>query len=313
MAYKPSPAVAEVLEWALSEIKKAPYEVSTRWAFYQVVQNYGYSKDDYAKFKAYTSKARKQFYNGWHPTTFTDDTRSIDFRGHGYSDPKEWMEHFKDEECVLSKRAEQDNILLVLYEAEAMSAQFEHYLSPLYISSSPFKGDASIRHKWNIATRLAQWRTQWRQKPIVVLYFGDLDPKGLQIPRSALYDIYRWLWMNLPGSERVQFGNLEYAEECEGSEEFWSTQSKLGDEDRVFTWKRIGLSKEQVETLDIPDNPEKPGQYQWEALGDEDAGNMILEAVAPYWDVKVNKEVEEQEDEATEHWKKILKKVLKNE
>ena len=82
-------------------------------------------------------------------------------------------------------------------------------------------------------------------KPIQILYFGDYDKKGLQIFNSALKDIR--LWCNVK-----------------------------------FNVERVGLTLEQAQSLNIPDNPNKPNTYQWEALNDEQAGKLILDAVGRY-------------------------------
>ena len=74
--------------------------------------------------------------------------------------------------------------------------------------------------------------------PIKVFYFGDRDPKGEQIDQSALADIEDW---------------------C----------------DIPFEFQRMGLSAEQALAMGVPENPEKPGEYQWEALTDGQAASLI--------------------------------------
>ena len=139
---------------------------------------------------------------------------------------------------------EQDCYVQLWFEADAMLGQFEHYTKDYRVSLVPFRGDPSISFKWQIAKKLEQVAEKYG-KPIQILYFGDYDKKGLQIIDSALKDIRLW------------------------------SQCK-------FDVKRVGLTLEQAHELDIPDNPDRPNSYQWEALNDEQAGKLILDAVKKY-------------------------------
>ncbi len=318
MTYRPTPDVSKILEWAKQEIDAVPYEVTSRWAFYQVVQKYGIGKGMYRKFLKWTSRARKAFWNGWHPALLADDSRGIRLpvrtvaktenldllmQGGGYDDPEEWFEHFPEERCTLSVQARQRDVLLVLFEAAAMSSQFDYYLDPLRVVTAPFQGDASIRHKWEIARFLDRQHKQYPDKRIVVLYFGDLDPKGLEIPRNALRDIWKWL-----GAEDIE-SELAYnvlLGERMGLGEVWQ------DVDDKFRWIRVGLTPDQVGRLNIPENPEKPGAYQWEALSDAQAGRLILQTVHGFWKEDVVKEVEAAERRAERKWQGLLRAPVRS-
>lgn len=135
----------------------------------------------------------------------------------------------------------QDCYVQIWFEAEAMHGQFEYYMKEYRTSLIPFRGDCSIPIKWEIAKKLEAMATKYA-KPIKILYFGDYDEKGLQIYHSALKDIKAWC-------------NVE------------------------FDVERVGLTLEQADRLNIPDNPLKPHTYQWEALNDEQAGNLIVNAL----------------------------------
>ena len=78
-----------------------------------------------------------------------------------------------------------------------------------------------------------------------VLYFGDYDDKGFMIPEAVKDCLETW------GSN--------------------------------VSWKRIGLTKEQVEKYDLPENPDRKGRYQWEALPDEGAEEIISSALLNLW------------------------------
>lgn len=131
------------------------------------------------------------------------------------------------------------------FEARAMENQFWYYTKEYYVTMVPFGGDASIAYKWEIAKRL-EGRHEQYHKPIVILYFGDCDKKGFMIPESALNDIRDWCIVD-------------------------------------FEFIRCGLTLEQAKKYRLPENPERLGQYQWEALSDEQAGELILSNLKKYW------------------------------
>jgi hypothetical protein len=50
-----------------------------------------------------------------------------------------------------------------------------------------------------------------------------------------------------------------------------------------FDFETIGLTGEQAKDFGLPENPEKPRSFQWEALDDKDAKKLIVdEGVAKY-------------------------------
>jgi hypothetical protein len=141
-----------------------------------------------------------------------------------------------------------------------MTQQFEHYTE--HITLRPMGGQASIEYKWRTAKALEQ-ATQRYSTPIVILYFGDLDTAGGIISEVIERDVRKW---------------------CEVD----------------FEFIRCGLNAEQVARYNVPENPEKPGEYQWEALSDEGAREIITTNVAPYLRHDAFEDVEKQEDEATQ-------------
>jgi hypothetical protein len=139
---------------------------------------------------------------------------------------------------------EQDVYVQLWFEAEAMHGQFEHYTKPYRVSLIPFRGDLSIPMKWQIAKKLEQIATTYN-KPIQILYFGDYDKKGFQIIESAIRDIKAW---------------------CNSE----------------FDIERVGLTLEQARAFNLPENPDHPDAYQWEALEDNQARELILGSIDRY-------------------------------
>lgn len=241
--YNPTPAVARVLDAALTYIEAAPYAVGLRWVFYRLLQD-GYldSKEDYAKLKGWASTARKRFYNGWHPDTLVDEGRKID-SPLAPSDRKRELTRLHNYVDIIPDLFEdQDEVPLLVFEAATMSGQFE-YFAP-WADRAAFRGDASIPHKWNIAKRCDALAERYDCKPIHILYFGDLDPKGLQIPKSAMADVFEWIE---PGT------------------------------DLYFT--RCGINPGDASRFNLPEKSLKPGTYEWESLSSKDAGVLIREGL----------------------------------
>jgi len=235
--YKPQPEQAALLDGAYDLVESVPYKVTARWLFYRLLQEaYFKDKDDYkGKFLPLLSKARKSFYKKWTPETLADDTRITVIRGNGWPSENEFLEAVGRAVCTLDKWQEQEYYAEIWFEAKAMKAQFEHYTA--HITLRPFGGDASIYFKWQIAQELAEKFEQYN-KPIVILYFGDMDAKGFQIPKSAVKDIREWAKVD-------------------------------------FEFIRCGLNPGDEVTYNIPENPDKPGTYQWEALSDDAARTLI--------------------------------------
>jgi len=277
MEYKPHGKTKESLDWCLKRIESVPYNVTARWLFYRYIEevlkpNGLYvSKKQYKPFLQWTARARKRFYNGWRPDTLTDDTREAHIRGFGYQNEEQWLEQFKNQTCTLDKYVSQEKIIEVWFEAEAMCSQFSYHTSPYHITMRPFKGDASIDYKWKTAKHL-ELLGEYR-KPIVILYFGDYDKKGLQIPESAVKDIKEW--SQVP-----------------------------------FQFIRCGINKKQILDWGLIESFDKEGTFQWEALSEDKAKDLIVGNIEKYWSIKQVKEVEAQEAEITERWKTLIEEAL---
>lgn len=258
MAYNPSPETKKILDEAMATLQSVPYEVTARWLFYRLVQGgfFPNKKSYKSKFLPMLSKARKNFYGGWTPETLADDTRQALKRGGGYRDETDFIESIIDDAvCILNKHQHQKNYCELWFEAKAMKSQFEYYTK--HITLRPFGGDPSINYKWEIAKDL-EWAASYYGLPVVILYFGDLDPKGLTIPENAIKDIRKW---------------------CTADFDFYRAGLNPGDEHRY----------------NIQENPDRPGTFQWEALDDSTAKELITRTIKKFLDVDLfKKTVEEQ-------------------
>lgn len=263
-AWNPDLKTREILSKAMDYVNEVPYQVSARWLFYRLLQDGIYrGKEDYKnRFLPALSKARKAFFEGWRPDTLADETRKPIYRGTGYDNVSDWLAVLQRGgfRCNLNLWTRQKNYVELWFEAAAMQQQFEHHSQS--ITLRPFRGDPSIDYKWKIAEYLKNRFEKYR-KPVVILYFGDLDPKGLKIPESAMADIRKWA--GVP----IQF-------------------------------IRCGLNPGQPEKLNIPENFEKPGTYQWEALDDSTAEALITESVERWVDKGAFEEIRADAQKAEE-------------
>jgi hypothetical protein len=175
-------------------------------------------------------------------------------RGQGFADQRAWLEAMGAQKCRLDRWAARSSYTEIWYEAKAMTGQFEYYTKD--ITLRPFGGQPSIPYKWQVVPHFAEIRKNYPDKSIIVLYFGDNDTAGNQIPKSAVADI-----------------------------EYWCSERGI-----QFSFFRDGLNDGQEIELDIPENPEHPGTYQWEALSDEAAKTIITQALARIPDLSVNDE-----------------------
>lgn len=234
-------------------VNSVDYKVSLRWVFYALLQEGIFRhKDDYKYWVKISSRARKRYWDGWRPDTLSDDTRWRIARADGYktykaavSDLPRYLSQYVD--LAIDHFFQQGYYVELWFEAKAMSCQFQHYTAG--IDLVPFGGDASIPFKHAIAVHLDECAEKYN-KPVRILYFGDCDPKGLQIPDSAVTDIRAW---------------------C----------------DTDFEVIPCGLTLDQATRYNLPENPEKPGQFQWEALNDDHASEIIRSAMSSCLDTRL--------------------------
>lgn len=252
------PRTRRLLDAAMEHVKSVDYGVPLRWIFYRMIQYYGLTKNDYNSFKTTIIRARKKRHRGWAPYTLTDETRAIYKFSDGYDSVTDWINRLRYHgvKCNLNKHQGQKYLVQVWFEAQAMYEQFAKYTAPYYVTLVPFRGDVSLPIKWKLAQEIRE--ALINGVPVKILYFGDLDQKGMTIPTSAVTDIREWASKPEPESEYVA---------------------------PDFDFIRVGLNPEHVNKYELPENPERPGQYQWEALDDSAAAEMITTALDQYIDL----------------------------
>lgn len=275
--WQPREKQRQILERGWYWKESVPYGVSARWIFYKL---YDYDqlfrvpkKNAYHNlFLPLFSKARKQFYDQWRPDSLTDDSRTEELGGFGYFDEMEWLQvGIGERECILDRWQDAESYLEIWFEAFAMIEQFRYFAPD--ISLVPFRGDASIEYKWRIARRLEQMSGRYEGKPITILYFGDLDQKGLEIPENALRDITAWC--SIP-----------------------------------FEFIRCGLNKGDEVRFGLGSSVDKADSYQWESLSHEQARELIVPNVERFISQRLFSEIEQREQEATKKFQESIKELI---
>jgi len=244
MAWEPMEKTRKVLDLSIEIAQGVPYTPTARYVFYRIYQALGLKKTDYKNFLKLTSRARKEYYGDWRPDTLADGGRTVLGAFDGYQDLEDWFEWAKSRRPKMAPIF-QDNLVYIGFEADAMKGQFEHYLGVYGMPLLAFRGDPSIPFKWTISQMIKTDLAKYPGKTVYFLYFGDYDPKGLSIPEHAMEDISKWAGVPIK-------------------------------------FVRLGLNTEHIEKYDIPDHLEKPGQYQWEAIPDAAAGEIMAQ-VFTYW------------------------------
>ena len=272
MAGKPSEKNKRILDRAMEHIKSVPYRVSLRWVFYRLLQDGLYDdKDGYKHFTGISRKHRREFKGEWKPDTLADDTRPVFYHGWGYDNKDSAIigaiENLK---TPLTHFTGQDYYIELWFEAKAMYQQFAYYSQG--VTLRPFGGDYTLDPKWTVSLDMVEAINRFNL-PIVILYFGDLDKKGLQIPYSADKDIRLWSGID-------------------------------------YEFKVCGLNQEQVDIFHLQDNPNKPGTYQWEALTDEQAREIIVGNIEQYIDTEKIKSKEEESKKIQEELIEKIKTAL---
>lgn len=249
--YTPNAASRQILDLAWSFVESVPYQVTARWLFYQLLQAgvYHDKKDYQAKYIPLMSRARHNCYGPWRPDSLADDKRRAIVRTGGSVSAAEWAREVVRDgvRCELDHFYQQQFYAELWFEAEAMVRQFEYYTHG--VNLVPFSGAPSIDYKWRIAKNI-ETRAACYSKPVVVLYFGDLDDAGLTIPNSALADVRRWCGVD-------------------------------------FEYVRGGLNHGDEVRFNIPENIDKPGAYQWEALSDTGARELLEGNMRKYIDFAI--------------------------
>lgn len=252
--YTPNAKSREILTRAWEHVQSIPYQATARWLFYRLLQDgfFGNKKDYHRIFLSMMSRVRHNQWGPWRPDSLVDDRHEAIERGGGFETPTEWVHAVQTQlGCKLSHWHDQENYVELWFEADAMNRQFKCYTDG--ITLCPFGGMPSIPYKYEIAQRLERASEEYGHG-IKILYFGDLDQGGMTIPKTSVADIRGWCGVD-------------------------------------FDFIRIGINPGDEVKYNIPENFDHPGSYQWEALDDDAAKELITSAVAEHVNLDIVAEV----------------------
>lgn len=272
--------VHELARRSLDHVNSVPYKVSLRWVFYRLLQEGLYkSKADYTNFVKLVSKWRHEQTGGWYPDTLADETRESILQG------VEEMTHVRyiPEDIIRnlniwtrdSHFKYQHEYVEIWFEARAMLGQFKEYAKNLVLC--PFVGYAGIDFKHRIAKRLGDMDARFKL-PITILYFGDCDKAGRMIAESSVNGPKGLKkWCNVP-----------------------------------FNLVWCGLTLKQAKKYRLPENIEKPGEYQWEALNDAQAKEIIEQSIDKHIDQEAILQSQQDAEELNEVIAFSIRKAFKH-
>jgi len=266
--YTPNAKSRQILARAIEHIRGVPYRVTARWLFYRLYQEGLYAgKTDYNnRFLPLLSRARHNLYGEWHPDTLADDTRKAIERGGGFATPGDWADAMRKRAHCGLSKWAGQENYVELW-FEAKAMRGQFEHYTEHITLRPFGGQPSIPYKWDIAKAL-EWADENYGLSIKVLYFGDLDPAGMLIAEVTERDVRKW---------------------C----------------DAEFEFIRCGLNPGDEIKYNLPDSIEGKG-YQWEALTDTDASDIIMSHVDRYVDPVTVADVLELERGTTVRFRKFI-------
>jgi hypothetical protein len=178
-------------------------------------------------------------------SSIEDRTRAFIGGDHSYESPEQ---HFNDAKRYFETSSEyfqyplwmnQPNYVEVWLEKQALAALFEQVTNKYKVRLAPCRGYPSLTFLWEGAEHLK--RIQDRE--IKILYFGDFDPSGLDIPRYI----------------ESRFTN------------------DLGISTENMSFGKIAITAEQIEKYDIPPMPVKMTDSRGAAFAAEHGANSAVE------------------------------------
>lgn len=184
-----------------------------------------------------------------------------------------WMDHYS-----LNRWSNQDTYLEVWIEKKALQGVFERPCSRNSVGLFPCKGYPSITALYEASKRFMDANEVG--KTLVILYFGDYDPSGVDIPRSIQENLNR-----------------------------------LGVDVQVI---RIALHPEQIRALNLSGVPAKSSDTRsvnWngddvvelDAIDPKVLSKMCNDEINKYFDRTLYDELKQRESEEKEIYKQALK------
>lgn len=229
--------------------------------------------DGQVDFEAFIDRERSMY-----GETRDDDKDLDDEIENGKGQIEAWMRAYH-----LNRWSNQPNYIEVWIEKKALQGVFEIPCGARAVGLAPCKGYASLSFLNEAAPRFQDAID--RDKNPIILYFGDYDSSGADIPRSVQANL-----------------------------------SRLGCDVEV---KRIALNPDQIEELGLPGVPPKSTDSRtanWsggdvvecDAVEPKTLAKMCKDAIAEYFDKDLYAELMEKESEEKADYQAALKEFVKD-
>lgn len=242
----PNPAAQQVIDETKKNIALVNYSVSLRWLFYRLLQSGILStKREYDRYKNTIAKAR---HSGLIARDAIADAGRARINLSGvYGDVHDWTADFATR-----------------LRNGFQCVDLQHAHNPYVIVAFEAKAMAAQFEQYAKPYGVTLWPfggdpsipyknelavfISGISQDVVVLYFGDLDSKGASIGESAMRDVRNWSI-------------------------------------KPFEAYLAGLTTAQQQAFSLPSNPLHPGAFQWEALSDPLAEQLITDAPDQFIDL----------------------------
>lgn len=208
-----------------------------------------------------------------------DDEKDLDDEiEQGKRQVKAWMNAYH-----LNRWSNQDNYVEVWIEKKALQGVFEHPCMMTDVGLAPCKGYPSITFLNEAKERFQS--AEYKDKNLIILYFGDYDPSGEDIPRSVQDNL-----------------------------------SRLGVDVEV---KRIALNPDQIEEMKLPGVPPKrtdsrtanwdgSSAVECDAIEPKTLAKMAKDAIEEHFDRDLYEELKEREEAEKADYREALKEFVQN-
>lgn len=216
-------------------------------------------------------------------SAFEDRTRGMKRLDRGWrrDDPDGWLRGWVKEAISraegydLARWAGQDRRVVVAVEKQALEGPFEEVCEELAVDLAVCRGYPSISFLHEVSGALSRGDPDRAGRENVVLYFGDLDPSGLNIPETVERDLGAGLF-----GQRFEFRRIALTREQVDEYSLIPAPVKLTDS------RAAGFVAEHGEEV-----------YELDAVEPLTLQGLIRSAVEEYWDEDANDERERQVEE----------------
>lgn len=188
MSWTPRPATRELIENVNAILAGYAGDMTLRQVYYQLVANYAYPNTE-KKYKALSGHLTNARVHGLvDGARIIDRTRQVG-RPYGYDDLADFMASVRNS-FQRERWQGQPEYVEVWVEKDALAGVFEPVTQRFGVRLAVCRGfpsypairDAAIRYQ----------REERAGRPLVMLYFGDHDPSGKDIPRAVEDNLAAW-------------------------------------------------------------------------------------------------------------------------